>query len=844
MATENDRPFVMTCDAVDAPVEDAPVNVTVPSEVKEDDEPLGDDAGEGEPTSQVTADAAPVPFDIRHSGKMVHIIRRIRVVPEKVEDEEKDALVKDEAVAMDRKPVALSAADCKAKNPLRCPYHGAAAMTEKFGEILKKHGLGGMKFSIMPFDEDDDEDTSYVLDFECPEEYADAEGMEALKEFGKLSGIVIDTEDTEGLIEKVEDGRREALFEVDFFDKDAEDPKKDVGGDAPIPESAETTAGEEPKTEPPKAEETPKTEPPPVVEPEVTPSPKAEEPPKVEEPPKAETAEPPKSSKDDFEEDTKPPKDEVPEESKHEAEEKPSTDIPKDPVERAMKAIEEFDGMVSGSRLRKIEEAKGSCDACAKDMGFLERAIKDAPNDRVKKMLSDKLSAVTKEMDVFQSELKHACGDAMMELKDAIGHKLDGRYECETKMDTGSGADVRKELDSLRKEAGLRSLSKVDGYKAMRDAEKEFDSVKSEYEKLLDDYDAASDADDYRRMSELGDKIHKQMEKCSAASDKLKTARENVKASLIKKAKDVRERLRASLPDKFKVWGLRPGESAADYMNRMKKMGLGDEIPETIKNMQKRIDSAEENMRNAYKYTEEQWKTIKDNLKKSWEYTMSVSSLGCNMDAETINLFFDSWLKSQHELGPKGTRIRDSHAHYVFTIGDENSCRYRLTRNFFGTKKGMDEKHYEKYGNLKDKKPHRGDFEAGRGYGENVIRFRSDSVVATVTGDDSLSAASHNDYRAPLVTDISPTFIWRRRNDLLKTLLTDSVRWDVNRWRQEQFSSYLELQFHGAERPRPEDVESINFSSESELKVLNAKSREMIKKLGIKIYLNGKEREV
>lgn len=245
MDANANRPFVMTCDEVKTPVEDTEAVHPNTQEAR------GDDAGEGEPTP--TADEygkmpPPEPPVRKHGDKLVRIRRTFKVVPEKVKeaknDEKVDSIAKDEAVAMDAKKVATSFADCKAKNPMRCPYHGAAAMSDAFGKILAKHGLGDMKFSIEPVPLTDD-DTTYHLEFDCPAELADTVGHDVLKEFGKLPAIDLDPDDDKsGAISEKSKTGWVSDFQTDFFDKSCSEPSVDACPPDVEKEAIEEATGE------------------------------------------------------------------------------------------------------------------------------------------------------------------------------------------------------------------------------------------------------------------------------------------------------------------------------------------------------------------------------------------------------------------------------------------------------------------------------------------------------------------------------------------------------------------------------------------------------------------------
>lgn len=228
MAMNDNLPFVMTCDAVESPVD---CGIT--------------DAGEA---MQPSLDAAPVPFDRRGEGEMITITRLIHVVSEKVMDEEKDAIAKDEAIAMDaKKQVATSAKGCKAKNKFRCPYHGQAAMNDAIRDVFKKNGLGNLDPKIEAFDLDDEDDLSYKFTVTCPKSLEGAV-LDSLNEFVKAGKSLKLDEFAE---EEMKNGQEDktAFFSVDYFDKDADDPKNDASQGNP--ETEEKAAPEDSPVETP-----------------------------------------------------------------------------------------------------------------------------------------------------------------------------------------------------------------------------------------------------------------------------------------------------------------------------------------------------------------------------------------------------------------------------------------------------------------------------------------------------------------------------------------------------------------------------------------------------------------
>ena len=97
-----------------------------------------------------------------------------------------------------RMPVAATWEDCRAKDPYKCRWHGAAYMKNQFGEILKAHGLPIGRFDI------DIKDTErglalgkntpipYTISFLTPEGTPEAVKKECLRDFFlKHPGIMV-----------------------------------------------------------------------------------------------------------------------------------------------------------------------------------------------------------------------------------------------------------------------------------------------------------------------------------------------------------------------------------------------------------------------------------------------------------------------------------------------------------------------------------------------------------------------------------------------------------------------------------------------------------------------------
>ena len=201
-----------------------------------------------------------------------------------------DAISSHSSIAMDRAPVKTPLSECKAKNPMRCKYHGQAAMTKKVNELLSDCGVTPVKpISISKLDDLG----SFQLDMDVAE--ADvAKAKDAVAKFGKMDGILMDDEFIES-----DKGKIEALYEIDELDPDDEFEDEDDDSDedavSPTEAKAEASVTPEPKKEEPKDDTAPSpkadfekdTIPPTTTEP-----PRAVETPKTDEPSPSPTTEP------------------------------------------------------------------------------------------------------------------------------------------------------------------------------------------------------------------------------------------------------------------------------------------------------------------------------------------------------------------------------------------------------------------------------------------------------------------------------------------------------------------------------------------------------------------------
>lgn len=203
-------------------------------------------------------DAAPVASD--KGGKKVHIHCEFKVKEyrrgegsgktSKKSIEEEDTLAatgadealestcdipsQDEAIALDREPVKTPASECKAKNPMRCRYHGAAAMTTWVNNAMASYGITPLS-AVRVVRNDESDDGSYTLDFDVNDSDL-SQAKKLLDEFASLDGIEMGRRMSDASdLDELDATKFKAEYEIDeldpddeFIDEDEEDEEDDA----------------------------------------------------------------------------------------------------------------------------------------------------------------------------------------------------------------------------------------------------------------------------------------------------------------------------------------------------------------------------------------------------------------------------------------------------------------------------------------------------------------------------------------------------------------------------------------------------------------------------------------
>ena len=207
------------------------------------------------------------------------------------------------------------------------------------------------------------------------------------------------------------------------------------------------------------------------------------------------------------------------------------------------------------------------------------------------------------------------------------------------------------------------------------------------------------------------------------------------------------------------------------------KKGLGENMPATLKNLQKLID------KNKGGWDDDEIEEMRTKMLELFEnsdFGMNVPRLSRTGD-EVLDSLFNSYFKSQPEtqtgLGAVDPKMRMNASHALF--GTEVATTPL--------------KGYEKYGFLMDKDILK---QANSGiagqywrYGDGIqIRFKKDRVIATFTMEDSL----HSGLNPSLTTDPQPSSFGDMRIIGSSTSPTSAIQCT-----RDWASSYIELQYHG-----------------------------------------------
>lgn len=416
----------------------------------------------------------------------------------------------------------------------------------------------------------------------------------------------------------------------------------------------------------------------------------------------------------------------------------------------------------------------------------------------------------------------------------------------DTKLET---ENMVRDLDTLRKEAGMKKLDEsFPPFAAYRQKWKEYENFKKESRQMLKTAETAMERHRYdmaetilTSLKDRPDAINGKYKEVLAAYDAVNDALCDLLDSQgnSRGAKDPN-----ALSAEKNGYGMMEGENSKDYQKRMKSIGKGKDIPETVKKIDNIVAQTERRWRSVAGISKDEFETVKKNFRKSFSNLMKRCSLASNVSIAGLNGILEGHLKTQHDLTPKGKRYDDGNfSHNAIIGGNEDMPRYKFTRKCFGTDRGMDESKYEKYGCLHLLNPSKEDNSMGGQYGKNVIRWKPHKAVATMTFSDSLCLSRDGlNYVNPcLVTDPSPCCFNPENQDMVETLREKPVNIGLDSMCDWAGTPYIELQLHGEDQYDAEAIESISFGSVADVKNLSKAAVQKILDNNIEIYVGDRK---
>lgn len=368
----------------------------------------------------------------------------------------------------------------------------------------------------------------------------------------------------------------------------------------------------------------------------------------------------------------------------------------------------------------------------------------------------------------------------------------------------GKDADFKEledEIKVLRKEAGIPKLNEsYEPYAAFVFKAKEFKEWKSNLAEYLANAKEAAQKGDLRRGREFSEyvKVH-----IPRLEDDFKAIQDSFDALceyLCAKADHDKGGRGLKNPDSLEVekfgYGMMDGENYEVYAKRMRAIGLGREIPRTIRETDKEVEATERRWRSVAGLSQAEFSAVKVNWQETFRRLLKKCMIGSPMKIAGLNRLLV----------------------YGMDFGESDMGHgILLPMNPFVTKNPM-----------------------GSQYGEIYVKWKPHKAVATMLCGDSifLIMGGHNYVCPSFLTNPSPCsfspecrgFAWKLRKEQLDIgieTLCDLAQ-----------VPYVELQLHGNEdHYGAEAIDSILFSSEYEVCNLSMEALEAIEEFDIPLYL-------
>lgn len=449
-----------------------------------------------------------------------------------------------------------------------------------------------------------------------------------------------------------------------------------------------------------------------------------------------------------------------------------------------------------------------SSDKAVMDEGFFKRkrgrpkkedsSLGDLPDERFARMamleekkknarLKDRLNPGATKEERQQIEFNADLREIGWDLEECPGRDSDFR-------------EMEEDLDSLRKEAG-EVKEPIGEEKAFTRACKDFKGLKEEvllyYGKAMDSLEKK----DFRRVEAYVAYLKTKPAELTKLYDGVEKAYDALCEALCSIADADRNGRGASNPDSLEVekhgFGMMDGEDYAEYSKRMKSIGLGRDIPKTIRDIDSIVEHTERRWRSVAGISITEFNAVKDNWQKTIRSLLKKSLVASNVKIDGLNRLLS----------------------YGLDFGDYDVA----------------------YGILQPMNPFRASVTMGGQYGDIIVKWKPYKAVSTMSFSDSISIGrgGYTHVCQSFLTSPSPCsfnpenkkLVWRLRSAALDASIEDlCAMTDM---------PYCELQFHGdSEDYNADAVEAIYFTSEYQICNLTIESLRAIDDNGISLFLN------
>ena len=359
--------------------------------------------------------------------------------------------------------------------------------------------------------------------------------------------------------------------------------------------------------------------------------------------------------------------------------------------------------------------------------------------------------------------------------------------------------EMEDDLHSLKEEAGNphEPFREEDDFnKACR----EFKDLKEEvvlYYGKAKDY---LDRKDFRRVEEMVSYLKPKPKELTLKYETVEKAYDALCEAFCSMADADKSGRGASNPDSLEVekqgFGMMDGEDYEEYAKRMKSIGMGKEIPKTIRDVDDIVDKTEKRWRSVAGISISDFETIKENWQKTIRRLLGKSFISSSMKIDGLNRLL----------------------YYGLDFGDYDVG----------------------YGILQPMNPFRASVTMGGQYGEIIVKWRPYKVVSTMSFADSISIGrgGYNFVCASFLTSPSPCSFDPENKALLTRLRDEVMDASIEELCDMTDMPYCELQLHGdTEDYNAEAVESIMFSSEYEVCNLSTEALKAISDNGITLFV-------